>query len=65
MNNVAQTQNRGAISTATATKLESVLSANYVLPAMLATNTLALVALDRLGGIPQWVKTAVALYLAF
>jgi hypothetical protein len=49
----------------TATKLESVLSANYVLPAMLATNTLALVALDRLGGIPQWVKTAVALFLAF
>jgi hypothetical protein len=57
MNNVAQTR--------TATKLESVLSANYVLPAMLATNTLALVALDRLGGIPQWVKTAVALFLAF
>ena len=57
MNNVASTR--------TATKLESVLSANYVLPAMLATNTLALVALDRLGGIPQWVKTAVALFLAF
>ena len=58
MNNVAQTRTA-------ATKLESVLSANYVLPAMLATNTLALVALDRLGGIPQWVKTAVALFLAF
>ena len=57
MNNVAQTR--------TATKLESALSANYVLPAMLAFNTLALVALDRLGGIPQWVKTAVGLFLAF
>ncbi len=56
MNNVAQTRT---------TKLEAVLSANYVLPAMLATNTLALVALDRLGGIPQWVKSAVALFLAF
>jgi hypothetical protein len=62
MNNVAQTRNHQAIST---TRLESALSANYVLPAMLATNTLALVALDRLGGIPQWVKTAVALFLAF
>ncbi len=56
MNNVAQTR---------ATKLESALSASYVLPAMLAANTLALVALDRLGGIPQWVKSAVALFLAF
>ena len=53
MNNVAQTRTTSA------------LSATYVLPAMLATNTLALVALDRLGGIPQWVKTAVALFLAF
>lgn len=50
-----------ALQTRTATKLD----ARYVLPAMLATNTLALVALDRLGGIPQWVKTAVALFLAF
>ncbi len=56
MNNVAQTRT---------TKLEAALSANYVLPAMLATNTVALVALDRLGGIPQWVKAAVALFLAF
>jgi len=56
MNNVAQTRTR---------KLEAALSAQYVLPAMLATNTLALVALDQLGGIPQWVKSAVALFLAF
>ena len=56
MNNAAQTRT---------TKLENVLNAQYVLPAMLATNTLALVALERLGGIPQWVKSAVALFLAF
>ena len=55
MNNVAQTRT---------TKLES-LSAAYVLPAMLAVNTVALVALDQLGGIPQWVKTAAALFLSF
>ena len=58
MNNVAQTRNREA-------RLEAVLSASYVLPAMLALNTVALLALDQLGGIPQWVKTAAALFLAF
>jgi hypothetical protein len=57
MNNVAQTR--------TITKLESALSAGYVLPAMLGLNTVALLALDRLGGIPQWVKAAAALFLAF
>jgi len=58
MNNVAQTRNREA-------RLEAVLSASYVLPAMLALNTVALLALDQLGGIPQWVKTAAALFLSF
>jgi len=57
MNNVAQTR--------TGTRLESVLSAQYVLPGMLALNTVALFALDRLGGIPEWIKTAAALFLAF
>ena len=47
------------------TRLESVLSAGYVLPSMLALNTVALLALDRLGGIPSWVKTAAALFLSF
>ena len=56
MNNVAQTR---------VTRLEAVLSANTVLPAMLAVNTVALFALDRLGGIPAWIKTAVALFLSF
>jgi len=56
MNNVAQTRS---------TRLDSALSASYVLPAVLTLNTMALVALDRLGGIPQWVKSAVALFLSF
>lgn len=46
-------------------KLESALSAAYVLPSMLALNTVALFALDSLGGIPSWVKTATALFLSF
>ena len=54
MNNVAR-----------ALRLEAVLSASYVLPSMLALNTVALLALDRLGAIPQWVKTAAALFLSF
>ena len=62
MNNVAQTR---ILRPRSATRLESVLSAQYVLPSMLALNTVALLALDHLGGIPQWVKTAAALFLAF
>ena len=56
MNNYAQTRT---------TKFESALSATYVLPGVLAVNTFALLALDNLGGIPQWVKTAAALFLSF
>jgi len=56
MNNYAQTRT---------TKFESALSATYVLPGVLAVNTFALLALDRLGGIPQWVKTAAAMFLSF
>ena len=47
------------------TKAESMLSASYVLPAILVANTSALFALDRLSGIPNWLKTAAALFLAF
>lgn len=54
MNNLAQT--RG--------KLE-VLTAGYTLPAVLAANTVALFALEQLGAIPAWIKTAAALFLAF
>lgn len=56
MNNIAQTRTA---------RIESALSATYVLPAMLAVNTVALLALDQIGGIPQWVKAAAALFLAF
>jgi hypothetical protein len=56
MNNIAQTRT---------TKLESAFSAAYVLPAMLAVNTVALLALDQLGGIPSWLKTITALFLSF
>ena len=56
MNNVAQSRT---------TRLESVLSTSYILPGLLAVNTVALLALDQIGGIPQWLKTAAALFLAF
>ena len=46
------------------TKAEAALT-SYLLPAMLAANTLALFALNQLGGIPNWIKTATALFLAF
>ena len=55
MNNFAQAR----------TKAESLFSANLMLPTVLAVNTAALFALDRIGGIPSWIKTAAALFLAF
>ncbi len=55
MNNLAQTR----------TKVESAIAAHSLLPAMLAVNTLALFALERLGGVPDWIKTAAALFLTF
>jgi hypothetical protein len=61
MNNVASTR----ILRLRSARLESVLSAGTVLPSMLVLNTVALLALDRLGGIPSWLKTAAALFLAF
>ncbi len=36
-----------------------------MLPMILAVNTTALLALERLGGIPDWIKSAVALFLSF
>jgi hypothetical protein len=41
------------------------IAASYALPMLLAINTFALLALDRLGQIPSWLKSAVALFLAF
>ena len=56
MNNVATT---------TRAKLETAAAATYFLPALLAVNTFALLALDRMGSIPSWVKAAGALFLSF
>lgn len=56
MNNVAHSRT---------TRVESAFSAAWALPAVLAVNTVALVALDQLGGIPAWLKAATALFLAF
>ena len=56
MNNIAQTRGN---------KLESIFSAQVFVPMMLGMNTLALVALQQLGGIPDWIKTAGALFLSF
>lgn len=53
------------LAAAARTKAESLPTVNYLLPATLAVNTVALFALERLGGIPNWVKTAAALFLAF
>jgi len=41
------------------------ISVQYALPMLLAVNTFALLAIDQLGGIPDWVRSAVALFLAF
>lgn len=56
MTNIAQTRT---------TRHESVLNTTFVLPAVLTVNTVALLALDQLGGIPTWIKTAAALFLSF
>jgi len=56
MNNFADTRT---------TKRESTISANYLLPAILAANTFVLLALDQLGQIPNWIKTVAALFLSF
>lgn len=54
MNNFAQTR-----------KLTAAVSVPFVIPTILAINTCALFALEQLGGIPGWVKSAVALFLSF
>jgi hypothetical protein len=56
MNTTAQTR---------VTKLESLLPASWALPTVLAANTFALLALEQLGGIPTWIKTATAVFLSF
>jgi hypothetical protein len=53
------------LAAAARTKAESLVPTAYLLPSMLAVNTIALFALDRLGEIPSWIKTVAALFLAF
>ena len=55
MNNIAQSR----------TKLESLVSLQSLMAAVLAANTMGLVALDRLGAFPEWIKTAAAIFLSF
>jgi hypothetical protein len=57
MNNFAPTRS--------SSKLETLFSAQVFVPAMLGVNTLALLALQQLGGLPDFIKTAAALFLAF
>jgi hypothetical protein len=49
----------------TRTKAESLVPATYLLPSMLAVNTVVLFAVERLNEIPSWIKSAAALFLAF
>ncbi len=46
-------------------KIEVAVNAGYMLPAMLALNTLVLFAYDGLQGIPGWIKVAATLFLQF
>jgi hypothetical protein len=55
MNNIAQSR----------AKVASTALSGYALPALLAGNAFALFALEQLGAIPTWIKTAAALFLAF
>ena len=55
MNNIAQSR----------TKLDSLVSVHSLLAGVLTANTMALIALDRLGAFPDWIKTAAAIFLSF
>jgi hypothetical protein len=46
-------------------KLEVAVNARFVLPAVLAMNTLVLFAYESLLGIPSWIKVAATLFLQF
>ncbi len=40
-------------------------ASSHTLPMLLGINTFALLTLDRLGQIPSWIKSVVAVFLAF
>jgi hypothetical protein len=46
-------------------KTESLMPATVLVPSMLVVNTFALLSLNWVGGIPNWVKAAAALFLSF
>ena len=52
MNNIAETRS-------------STVNLSYALPTLLAINTFALLSFDRIGQIPSWIKSVVALFLSF
>jgi len=53
------------LAAAARSKAESLMPATMLVPSMLVVNTFALFALNSIGGIPNWVKTAAALFLSF
>ncbi len=53
------------LATAARTKTVSLMPTALLAPSMLAANTLVLFTLNWMGGIPNWVKTAAALFLSF
>ena len=55
MNNLAQTR----------TKVASTTLSGYALPMLLGANAFALFALEQVGAIPTWIKTAATLFLSF
>jgi len=46
-------------------KLVAVVQVPFAVPGLLAVNTMALLILGQHGGLPIWLKSAAALFLAF
>jgi hypothetical protein len=46
-------------------KIETAIQFPYAMPAMLALNSFVLLAFEQHFGIPDWIKSAAAIFLAF
>jgi len=46
-------------------KIETAIQFSYAMPAMLALNSFVLLAFEQHFGIPDWIKSAAAIFLAF
>lgn len=46
-------------------KIETAIQVSYAIPAMLALNSFVLLAFETHFGIPDWIKSAAAIFLAF